>query len=99
VLCEAEMDLLKKVTEDTCKWIDYDIKGIIYVRTDPHVTLERMQRRNRKEDCTLPLGYLQDLHALHDQWLMGDNKTTNLPVLVYENNCSTTVNEFHRVKG
>lgn len=36
------MDLLKKVTEDTCKWIDYDIKGIIYVRTDPHVTLERM---------------------------------------------------------
>ncbi|KAL4438342.1 hypothetical protein ABPG74_009765 [Tetrahymena malaccensis] len=98
VLCDAEMDLIRKVTDDTCKWINYDIRGIIYVRTDPQITRDRMVKRNRKEDCTLPLGYLQDLHQLHDEWLMGDMKKTNLPVLIYENNTNVTIENFDRVK-
>jgi deoxyadenosine/deoxycytidine kinase len=32
-----EMDLHEKITNDIMKWINYDIKGIIYVRTSPEV--------------------------------------------------------------
>ncbi|EGR30336.1 hypothetical protein IMG5_134510 [Ichthyophthirius multifiliis] len=85
VLCEAEMELLKKITNDICEWINYDIKGIIYVRTSPEISMERMKARSRVEECTIPIEYLQDLHKLHEQWLFY-KKDLSLPVLIYENN-------------
>lgn len=98
VLCKAEMELLKKITNDTCSWIDYDIKGIIYVRTDPEITLDRMRRRMRKEDCSLPLSYLQSLHQRHEEWLAQPSNPQNLPVLIYENNTNVTIEDFQLVR-
>ena len=45
VLCDAEMDLLRKITLDICEWINYDIKGIIYVRTLPEISMNRITSR------------------------------------------------------
>lgn len=44
------------------KWINYDIKGIIYVRTSPEVAQKRVVQRARKEDAAIPLEYLEALH-------------------------------------
>jgi len=53
--------------------IDLDVDLIIYLRTSPEVVFDRMRGRDRKEEADIPLAYLQDLHRLHEDWLI--NKT------------------------
>lgn len=43
---------------------------IVYLRTTPEVVYERIQRRARAEERSIPLEYLQQLHALHEEWLV-----------------------------
>ena len=43
--------------------------GFIYMQTTPKVCFERMQKRNRSEEKTVPLSYLQSLHEKHEKWL------------------------------
>uniref|UniRef100_A0A8D9ABF9 Deoxynucleoside kinase n=1 Tax=Cacopsylla melanoneura TaxID=428564 RepID=A0A8D9ABF9_9HEMI len=52
-----------------------DVSGdlIIYLRTNPEVVCERIKKRSRAEETSIPLSYLQSLHELHDDWLL--NKT------------------------
>ncbi len=57
--------------------------GIIYLRTAPEVCYERLNIRNRKEEATLPLSYLEQLHAKHEAWLI--NKL-DIPTLVLDGN-------------
>lgn len=39
------------------------------MRTTPEVVYERMMKRNRAEEKSVPLEYLQSLHELHEDWL------------------------------
>ena len=58
--------------------------GIIYLRTDPKVCHQRLKIRNRREEASMPLEYLQQLHAKHESWLLDNPKNT--PVLVLDGN-------------
>ncbi|NXA22668.1 DGUOK protein, partial [Ibidorhyncha struthersii] len=66
------------------------LHGFLYLRATPQTCLERLRRRARSEEGGIQLGYLQQLHAQHERWLV--EKTTQVhfadvehaPVLVLD---------------
>ena len=55
------------------KWFDHFLKeipldGIIYLKCDPSVANERVQRRARVGE-TIPLAYLERCHHYHEKWI------------------------------
>lgn len=44
--------------------------AILYLRTPAEVCLQRIAARDRDEESGIQLGYLQQLEALHDGWLL-----------------------------
>ncbi|XP_075300945.1 deoxyguanosine kinase, mitochondrial isoform X2 [Opisthocomus hoazin] len=66
------------------------LHGFLYLRATPETCLERLRRRARSEEGGVRLGYLQQLHAQHERWLV--EKTTEVhfaaakdtPVLVLD---------------
>jgi deoxyadenosine/deoxycytidine kinase len=66
---------------DTFKEIT-KLNGIIYVNTDPHTCFERIKKRDRNGESTIPLEYLQECDKKHHDWI--DN--TNIKKLVINGN-------------
>ena len=61
----------------------YFIKILVYLRASPDTCLERLQKRSRKEEASVPIEYLEDLHLLHEDWLISQDKfPVPAPVLV-----------------
>jgi deoxyadenosine/deoxycytidine kinase len=44
--------------------------GFIYLRTTPDVCYERIQKRSRCEESSVPKSYLELLHNKHEDWLV-----------------------------
>jgi deoxyadenosine/deoxycytidine kinase len=65
-------------------------QGFLYLRVDPQVAYERIRKRNRYAEKTVPLSYLKQIHAKHEDFLI--NQTTispqlkSVPVLVLDCN-------------
>ena len=57
---------------------------IIYLRTTPEKALERINVRARSEENTIPLEYIQELHSLHEDWLISGKYPLPAPVLVID---------------
>jgi len=57
-----------------------EVKNVIYLRSTPEVSYERIKKRNRDSEDEIPLEYLRDLHKLHDDWLI-DNENINVLVI------------------
>lgn len=59
--------------------------GFIYLRGNPQVCFDRLKMRNRKEESSVPLSYLELLHQKHDDWLVNKKDiadcVANVPVL------------------
>ena len=64
--------------------------GFIYLRAEPQVCLERMIKRNRKEEVNVPLSYLNLLHQKHEDWLVNGeciaDCLSTVPVLILDRN-------------
>lgn len=58
-------------------------KGIIYLRTSPKTCFNRIYLRGRKEEKSISLEYLNQLHDRHDAWLL---RIKNIPILCIDEN-------------
>lgn len=56
--------------------------SLVYLKTTPEVVLERMRKRAREEESCVPLKYLQELHELHEDWLVRKIRGPNIPVIL-----------------
>lgn len=45
----------------------------IYLRSDPSVAFERIGKRHRNEESSIPFEYIKKLHEYHDKWLLDNN--------------------------
>jgi len=57
--------------------------GIIYLRSTPEKCLERIKKRGRVEEATIPLEYLKQLNQYHDEWLLNEK---DIPICIIDNN-------------
>jgi deoxyadenosine/deoxycytidine kinase len=74
-------------------------KGFIYLRCDPTVSYERIQKRNRSGESTISLDYLKKLHEKHEDWLLSSKNTLIINVNEdFENNPNKLQEMINKVK-
>lgn len=65
-------------------------QGFIYLRVNPALAYERMKKRDRQEEETIPISYLEQIHQRHDSFLLQKEAILphlkSIPVLVLEIN-------------
>lgn len=66
------------------KWFDEfaketKIDGVIYVHTSPNVCYDRIKKRSRTGEESIPLKYLKKCHEYHDKWIL--NEEENLQII------------------
>lgn len=69
------------------EWYDYihsqiqiEADLIVYLRTTPEIVYNRMMNRARSEESCVPLQYLEQLHDLHERWLVHGHFPRPAPV-------------------
>lgn len=69
---------------------------IIYLKTTPLVAFERVSKRDRSEEKSIPLSYIEDIHNLHEEWLLN----TTIPVFILDGDKSEReiFSEYDRCK-
>ncbi|CAK9295225.1 unnamed protein product [Gordionus sp. m RMFG-2023] len=85
------------------EWFDFcskvlplKIDLIIYIRTDPIICYHRIKERGRIEETMISLDLLNELHELHESWLIKKYFTDfDIPVLVLDGNQSNKFMEKH----
>jgi len=66
--------------------IDISVDLIVYLQTKPEVALERVRARSRGEEHLISEDYIQQLHNLHEDWLIGHKFPVPAPVVVVDAN-------------
>ncbi len=88
-----EMGLLNTVEKTTYDywfhWLESKMTrmpdGIIYLQASPETCHERMKKRDRQEETSVPLEYLTKIHEKHEEWLNVSNTYKNIPIYVIDN--------------
>lgn len=80
--------------------IHIQVDLIVYLRTNPAVVYGRTMTRGCPEEKQVPLKYIQQLHDLHESWLLGGTDTRPAPVLELSANLDVTgiVREYQRAE-
>jgi len=61
--------------------------GYIYLRASPEISFERIKKRSRDGEETIPFPYLKELHIKHEKWLTEEPNVLILDVNEdFENN-------------
>jgi deoxyadenosine/deoxycytidine kinase len=86
---------------DYCLWFDwladtFNIKptGFIYLRANPEISYERIKKRCRPGEETIPFEYLKTLHLKHEKWLMNEPNVLVLDVNDEFENNQEKINEM-----
>lgn len=92
------------------KWFDFVDKFIqnqtdliVYLRTTPEVAHDRIQKRQRHEEKSVPFEYISRLHDLHEAWLLNKWPSTTknkIPVFTIDADlpAETIHTEYERFK-
>lgn len=65
-----------------------DLDYIIYLRTTPRVVLERIKIRQRTEENSITLQYLQNIHKLHEAWINALIEDDKIKIIVLNGDVS-----------
>lgn len=73
------------------RWFDtfteqYPINGYVYLYTRAETAFERVKKRSRDGESTIPIDYLRQCHQYHNEWLFGNKQDID----DYINSDSTT---------
>ncbi|KAM3136692.1 hypothetical protein pb186bvf_011137 [Paramecium bursaria] len=60
------------------QYSEYMVDCVIYVNTPAQTCLERLTRRGRQEEASVPLDYLFKLQQRHEEWLFKQKNNFNL---------------------
>ena len=83
-LSDIEMAVYKRWHAFIMDLIKPDIGGMIYLRADPEVCLERVRSRGRAGEESVEVEYLAELHVAHEKWLM-DSKLEKSTLVIHAN--------------
>lgn len=77
-----------KLYDEWFLWLTSDDRykkpiGTIYLRTEPEICQYRINKRDRTEESSIPISYLENIHIKHDEWLLKDG---NKNVLILDGN-------------
>ncbi len=83
-----ENGMMNKIEwNDYTSWFDWLVetfgikpKGYIYLRASPDISYDRIKKRNRSGEETIPFDYLKELHNKHEKWLMEEPNVLVLDV-------------------
>jgi len=68
----------------TSPQVDLGVDLIVYMRTSPEVALTRLMERGRGEEHLIAKQYIDDLHQLHEDWLVHGKHALPAPVIVVD---------------
>merc|ERR1712179_664070 len=68
----------------TSPQVDLGVDLIVYMRTSPEVALTRLMERGRGEEHLIAKQYIDDLHQLHEDWLIHGKHALPAPVIVVD---------------
>ena len=71
------------------------LSGIIYLRSSPHISCDRIIQRNRKGEDNISIEYIKNLHAIHDDWILKEQQ--DIPVYVINANVELDAMNFPAV--
>merc|ERR1719154_123630 len=58
--------------------IDTEVDLVIYLQTSPEGAMSRVRSRNRKEELEIPAEFFQNIHQLHEDWLIKRNSSAGV---------------------
>ncbi|KAK2192258.1 hypothetical protein NP493_35g00018 [Ridgeia piscesae] len=73
ILTGLEYAVLTEWFEHLVASQNINVDLFVYLRAPPEVCYERIKMRNRKEESTVPLQFIEELHELHEDWLIEQN--------------------------
>lgn len=82
---KEEYDILQKWNDFTTGNFAVKPNLIVYLRAEPRVAFERVKMRARSEENKVGFDYIQQIHELHEKWLLECNDE---PVLILNANQS-----------
>jgi deoxyadenosine/deoxycytidine kinase len=82
-MTKIEYDIYVKWHDWLCEEFKMKPTGFIYLKTSPEISHERINKRNRPGEESIPLDYLHNLHNLHTEWMLHETEK-GIPVLVLD---------------
>jgi deoxycitidine kinase/deoxyguanosine kinase len=64
----------------------FQLNAVIYVNTDAEICFQRISKRAREGESTIPIEYLNSCRSYHQTWLL----STDMPVLHLDTNAEAT---------
>jgi deoxyadenosine/deoxycytidine kinase len=89
-MSEIEYKVFQRHYHQMLKILDLSkIKGLIYLRVDPKICFERISTRDRSEENTITLEYLEKLHDSHENFISSYDGT----VLIIDDNDDNSISK------
>lgn len=102
VLLPAMYEVLQEWYKFIHKAIDIRVDLIVYLQSTPKLVHERMLERARTEESCVPLAYLEELHKIHEDWLIKRTTTRgpSVPILVLDADLpmDAMLEEYEKIK-